>query len=232
VSRRIQIGVQTAFHIRHHTLVVDLGCRLRILSSAPRGGGFVRSRYILNHQVPADPVMAPTPLEPCKWCDPARYLGRLAAEVGADSRCVALMTAVPLRNLVVLREDAEGLWVEGFLTVGVSNAVRAGDPSTHRPKAAPGTINIILVTNAHLSAAAMVGAVQVVAEAKTAALAEARVLSTVTGAPATGTGTDATVVASGDGSPIKYSGTHTQLGSMIGRLVGRGVREGLRLQEK
>jgi adenosylcobinamide amidohydrolase len=227
MSRVTQRFFQTRFRVTGRTLVIDLGRSQQVLSSAPRRGGLVRARYILNHQVPANPVAAPIPLEQCRWGDPARYLGRIAVEVGADRRCVALMTAVPLKNLVTLREEADGLWVEGFWTVGVSNAVRVGELSNLRQTPAPGTINIILVTNARLATSAMVGAVQVATEAKTAAMLAANV-RTCTGRPgATGTGTDATVIACGDGPFLRYSGTHTRIGAMIGRLVGQGVRDGL-----
>ena len=67
-------------------------------------------------------------------------------------------------------------------------------------------------------------------ESKTAELLSERVPSW-TGLPgATGTGTDAVVVASGvqgEGMALRYSGTHTLFGEMIGRLVRRGVGEGL-----
>ncbi|MGH7228005.1 MAG: adenosylcobinamide amidohydrolase, partial [Nitrospiraceae bacterium] len=90
-----------------------------------------------------------------------------------------------------------------------------------------GTINIILVTNARLASSALVGAVQVATESKTAVLLSKKVPSW-TGSPgATGTGTDAVVVACGTGPRLRYSGTHTKIGEMIGRLVRRGVTEGL-----
>jgi adenosylcobinamide amidohydrolase len=156
----------------------------------------------------------------------------VAADLGADDCPVALMTAVPLKQLVVLREAAAGLWVEGFFTVGVTNAVRAGEPVSpaRSRRRAPGTINMILVTNAVLPAPAMVCMIQVATESKTAVLMSERVPSW-TGKPgATGTGTDAVVVTSGaeeDGPVLKYSGTHTKLGELVGRLVNRGVQQGL-----
>jgi adenosylcobinamide amidohydrolase len=83
------------------------------------------------------------------------------------------------------------------------------------------------VTNARLSASAMVGMVQVATEAKTAVLIHAKVKSW-TGCPgATGTGTDAVVVVSGKGPPMRYSGTHTVLGELVGRVIGTAVTEGL-----
>ncbi len=221
----------TDFRLENHTLLIDLGKRQRVLSSAPRRGGLVRARYILNHQVMANPVAAPRSALQRRWDDPAMYLGRVAAQLAADRNCVALMTAVPLTQLVTLREQSSGVWVEGFFTVGVSNAVRAGEPTvaTNRGQALPalGTINIILVTNARLTSSALVGAVQVATESKTSVLLSKKVPSW-TGSPgATGTGTDAVVVACGSSPVLRYSGTHTKIGEMIGRLVQRGVMEGL-----
>lgn len=212
--------------------MIDLGKPRRVLSSAARGGGLVRARYVLNHQVPANPGAECSSRR--KWSDPARYLGRVASSLGADHHVVALMTAVPLEQLVVLREGTAGLWVEGFFTVGVTNAVRAGEPVSpvrnKRVRHFPGTINIILVTNASLSPPAMVGVVQVATESKTAVLLSEGVPSW-TGKPgATGTGTDAVVVVvgrRGDGPTLRYSGTHTKIGELVGRLVSRGVKKGL-----
>jgi adenosylcobinamide amidohydrolase len=48
----------------------------------------------------------------------------VAASLKIKLQSVALMTAVSLDDLVSLREGGKDLWLEGFLTVGVSNAVR------------------------------------------------------------------------------------------------------------
>jgi adenosylcobinamide hydrolase len=208
--------------------VIDLGQRRRILSSAPRGGGFVQARYVINHQVDSNPRRSDHPGPICEWGDPARYLGAVAKKVGVTHDCVGLMTAVPIRRLVALREQMDGLWVEGFFTAGVTNAVRAGDSIGTEQEYGPGTINMVLVTNARLSRSAMVCAVQVVTEAKTAALFRANVPCSRGKAGATGTGTDATVIVCGDGPSLKFSGTHTMIGMMLGRLVLRGLQKGLR----
>lgn len=223
-------GFRTRFSIIQQSLVIDLGQRRRILSSAPRGGGFVRARYVINHQVEASARLSPSnqAVRICGWGDPARYLGSLAKKVGVTPDCVGLMTAVPIRRLVALREQVDGLWVEGFFTAGVTNAVRAGDAISREQAYGPGTINMVLVTNAQLTRSAMVGAVQVVTEAKTAALFRANVPCSTGKAGATGTGTDATVVVCGDGPSLKFSGTHTMIGMMLGRLVMRGLQKGLR----
>jgi iron complex transport system ATP-binding protein len=220
--------VTTTFKIDGDTLVIDLRRRRTILSSAPCGGGLVRARYILNHQVPPNPVDHEAG---GSWDDPSRYLSKVAARLGAHGPRVGLMTAVPMTKLVVLREQVDELWVEGFFTVGVSNAVRAGATmphgAGHAGRATIGTINIILVTNGRLTASAMVGVVQVLTESKTAVLLEEAVTAWDGSPGATGTGTDAVVVASGDGPAVRYSGTHTVLGAMIGKVVSQGMREGL-----
>ncbi len=217
--------------VSRDTLIVDLGTRMRVLSSAPRGGGLRTTRFILNHQVPSNPQPHD---EGKSWEDPSRYLRRLAGVLGVEPDCVGLMTAVPMTQVVSCREERDGLWVECFATVGVTNAVRAGEPPNHGEQrschAKAGTINLILVTNACLATPALVGAVQVATESKTGVLRDHGVPSW-TGAPgATGTGTDAVVAACalrGRGPWHSYAGTHTELGSMIGLVVGECVIQGL-----
>ncbi|ODT44040.1 MAG: hypothetical protein ABS70_06510 [Nitrospira sp. SCN 59-13] len=226
-------GVSTKHWVASDTLIVDLGARMRVLSSAPRGGGLRTTRFILNHQVPSHPPGSGTGED---WAHPSHYLRRLAETLGVESDCVGLMTAVPMTQLVTHREERDGTWVEGFATVGVTNAVRAGEPvlrdQGERSGATAGTINLILVTNGCLAAPAMVGAVQVATESKTGVLRDHAVPSWTGLAGATGTGTDAVVVASalrGHGPWHPYAGTHTEIGSMIGRVVAECLLQGLAL---
>jgi adenosylcobinamide amidohydrolase len=147
---------------------------------------------------------------------------------------VGLMTAVPMKQLVIDREHSGALVIECFCTVGVTNAVRAGEPVLSQGQVKgrnqAGTINIILITNATLTVPAMVGAVQVATESKTATLIDHKIPSASQRAVlATGTGTDVVVLASSvEGNHrLQYSGTHTEMGAMIGRLVARCVERGL-----
>ncbi len=223
--------VATTSRVTRDTLILDLGSRMRVLSSAPRGGGLRTTRYILNHQVASNPS---SNVEGRSWEHPSRYLRRLAGLLGVEADCVGLMTAVPMTQVVSSREERDGLWVECFATVGVTNAVRAGERPSHRDGHAgqgkAGTINLIIVTNACLAVPALVGVVQVATEAKTGVLRDHAVPS-LTGSPgATGTGTDAVVAACalrGRGPWHPYAGTHTDVGSMIGLVVCDCVTEGL-----
>lgn len=220
--------LSTKHRIVEGTLIVDLGARLRVLSSAPRGGGLRTTRYILNHQVTS---MGRTS-QP--WGDPSLYLRKLAGSLGVDVDCVALMTAVPMTQVVVSRAMAGGIWVECLATVGVTNAVRAGEVPAPEVRNAgshtTGTINLIVITNACLAAPALVGAVQVATESKTGTLCDHAVPSW-TGSPnATGTGTDAVVMAcalKGHGPWQAYAGTHTMVGAMIGQVTADCLTQGL-----
>src|SRR5207237_10770827 len=67
------------------------------------------------------------------------------------------------------------------------------------------------------------------AEARTAAVLEARVPSRRTGKPATGTGTDCIVVAAPDaGARLAYAGKHTPIGALAGGVVREAVERGVR----
>ncbi len=225
--------IQTRYRVTQQTLLIDLGARQRVLSSAPQGGGFTTALHILNQQVESNPVTN-TSHRAQRWGNPARALRRLAISLGAKQRTVGLMTAVPMKQLVTVRASSGAIWVECFATVGVTNAVRAGErpnASVRQSVAAtPGTINLILVTNVCLSNAAMVGAVQVATESKTGVLRDHAVPSWTGRSGATGTGTDAVVIACrlrGKGLWHAYSGTHTVVGALIGRVVAQCVARGL-----
>ncbi len=221
-------------HTRHQvigrTLVINLGGRKRVLSSAPQGGGFRSASHVINHHVDADPGMNG------HFPDPARYLRKLASQLSIGYHTVGLMTAVPMTQLVTSRVSAGKLWVECFATVGVTNAVRAGEwplylaqrKETHSTRV--GTINLILITNGSLSTSAMVGAVQVATETKTGILRDHAIPSWKGRDLATGTGTDAVVIACrlrSEGPLHTYSGTHTIMGALIGRAVSYCVSRGL-----
>lgn len=233
MTTRTRKGIRTPYQVIGRTLVIRLGGRKRVLSSASHGGGLGFASHILNHQVEANGHIRG------HYRTPARYLRNLASRLGLRGETVGLMTAVPMTQLVRARATAQGLCVECFATVGVTNAVRAGEwPgrwTQSKKSARPGTINLVVITNASLSVAAMVGAVQVVTEAKTGVLRDHRIQSTGTRSLATGTGTDVVVIACasrGQGPPHQYGGTHTIIGALIGRAVTKCVSGGLAKAEQ
>lgn len=233
VDGEVHVRVRTKYRMVRRTLILDLGGRMRVLSSAPQGGGLRLAAHILNHQV--EPLLGEKSRPAAHFPDPARSLRILAGKLGVGADTVGLMTAVPMKQLITARVSAGDLWIECFATVGVTNAVRAGEwppPRTRQDTSGkPGTINLMLITNGSLSHAAMVGAVQVATEAKTGVLRDHAVPSCLGGLNATGTGTDAVVIACrrrGQGPASQYSGTHTIIGALIGRVVAYCVAEGLK----
>ncbi len=230
MTKNNRSGVRTRYQVVGPTLVINLGGLRRVLSSAPQGGGFTSASHIINHQVDANPSMNGY------FPDPARYLRKLASQLGAGNYTVGLMTAVPMTQLVTSRVSSGKIWVECFATVGVTNAVRAGEWPQYvaGPKETlsrrVGTINLILITNGSLSTSAMVGAVQVATETKTGVLRDHTIPSWTGKDLATGTGTDAVVIACrlrGEGPLHTYSGTHTIVGALVGRAVSNCVSSGL-----
>jgi adenosylcobinamide amidohydrolase len=95
------------------------------------------------------------------------------------------------------------------------------------PGMKPGTINIILLTNAELLDECCVSAVISATEAKSAALFDLGVRSVISGRQATGTGTDAVAVVSGGGMRYRFAGGHTVFGQLIGEAVYTGVKNSL-----
>jgi adenosylcobinamide amidohydrolase len=91
-----------------------------------------------------------------------------------------------------------------------------------------GTINIVLLTDAALTPAAMVEAVQMITEAKTSALMADRILSPVSGQLASGTGTDAVVVVSGQRQEtVAWCGKHVLFGEVLGALTLQAVADSI-----
>lgn len=160
-------------------------------------------------------------LDPRAW-----FRERLVAE-GLE-HAVGLLTSRRLHQYV---ESGAGSDCHVVATIGLSNALTAGDPPTG--PATGGTINVLCALAEPLSVEATLEALALVAEARTAAVLEARVPSTVSGRDASGTGTDCIVIAHPprDGSCAAYCGKHTLLGHRIGQhvrdAVGRGTEEWL-----
>jgi adenosylcobinamide amidohydrolase len=136
-----------------------------------------------------------------------------------------LMTAARLDQAQVAIEEGAGATVAAIVTVGLSHPVAAGVTEAMHLRA--GTINIILVVDARLTQAARVNAVITATEAKALALAEAGVRAPH-GGLASGTGTDAMIVASTEQGPsFEYAGPIAPIGAMMARAVRRTMQQAM-----
>lgn len=194
---------------------VEFSIPHQVLSSAVLNGGLVYADHIVNLKVPKC-VSAPSSpqLTLTKYCEDGNWNGN----------SVGMMTAASMDSFRLAKESAQGIDIIVLVTSGLSNARRVADRAEHRIMAAEsediGTINIIMLTSAILTGAAMVEALLIMTEAKTAALQDAGIRSPISNKIATGTGTDSVAVVSGDGpDTVSYCGKHVLFGEMLGRMV-------------
>jgi adenosylcobinamide amidohydrolase len=224
MSMRITLSADERF------LEVDFDGPQRTLSWAVVGGGYGVHRRVVWHFV--------TRAELSAEIDPVVMFRERLQERGYEA-AVGLLTARYLRPYVERTArfgECEG---RAVVTSGLGNALRAGDPPTHTSIATPaasttqtvgkpatvGTINVLCHVSVPLSDAAMLEALALASEARTAAMLEFRHPSVVSDKPATGTGTDCIVIASPcEGTLHDYAGKHTEVGAVVGESVYEATR--------
>jgi adenosylcobinamide amidohydrolase len=155
---------------------------------------------------------------------PENTLAEYCRQLRLGGTTVGMMTSATMDSFRRVTRLSQGVEISVMVTAGTSNACCAGDRAAWRKfqinDNPTGTINIIIITNATLSDAAMVESVMVVTEAKTVAMRKLGIKSMVSGAMATGTGTDAIAVVNGIGpEAIHYCGKHVLFGEMLASAV-------------
>ena len=201
--------------IDEQAVVVTAAEPLRVLSSAVRRGGLGEARTIVNLHVNTHGLAQ----------DLERPLAAFIAERKLSEPCVGLLTAAWTEHAEVTHVTACGFAVTAVATVGLSNRTTAG--RTVAARWLPSTINTILIVDADPEPAAFVNAVITITEAKALALAEAGVRC-ADGYPATGTSTDAVVVAAtGRGPAARFGGPASEMGSAIGRAALQVLERGI-----
>ncbi len=193
---------------------------LTVVSSAVVGGDLERTKHIVNMHVHKS--------YDCRA--PKDDLQLVARELGIIEPFVGMMTAAKLDRAQVIVECDSQTTVIAIVTVGLSHPIAAGVTPAHR--AEPGTINSILVVDAQMTRAARVNAIITATEAKTLALIEAGNRAPH-GGFASGTGTDAIVIASTErGSTVEYAGPIAPIGALIGRAVRRAIQNALHAKKE
>lgn len=154
--------------------------------------------------------------------DARALLRRKLTEAGLPD-ALALMTSRDIRRWRLSTVSVQTVEAACLTTVGLSNGERVG---SRRPAHAfAGTINTLVHVSRPLTEGALVEAVSIVAEARTAAILETR--RSGDGPAITGTGTDCIVVAAPCvGEPEPWAGLHTAVGEAIGAAVYRATHDG------
>lgn len=189
---------------------------LLALSSAVHGGGLQRARAIINLHVTKHDLCV----------DPAAMLEAFARRAAVPEPYVGLLTGAWTELATTGEESGAGIATLAVSTVGLSNRMAAG----HEPIQvwAPGTINTIVVVDGNPDPSALVNAVMTATEVKTLALHEAG-LRDAAGRLATGTSTDAVVIAAtGQGPSIRFGGPASELGWSIAQAAYKALTAGIR----
>lgn len=198
-------------------LIADLGAPHRTLGWALNRPGFARASRVVWREV-RDAELTPE-------LDVARWLAAELDRRGLSEAC-AMVTSRDLARHVLRSAEVAGARADCVATVGLSNGERVG-ARTKVSSAGWGTINVALRISTPLGDGAMVEALSIAAEARTAAVMEAALAAGPDrpGGPITGTGTDCLVIAAPPGAGA-YAGLHTPVGEAIGRAVYAAVRAG------
>ncbi|MCP8895139.1 adenosylcobinamide amidohydrolase [Shinella daejeonensis] len=206
----------TAFsvHCRRPFLVAAFAAPQTMLSWSLTRPGFTRSKAVAWLEVrDADLPLGVDPLDLLET--------RMAA--AGHGEAVHLMTSRDVTRFETARSAAGGVEASCLATVGLSNAGRIGEPFTRGGRT--GTINLLAHVDRPLCEAAMIEALSIATEARTAAVMELGLLRN--GLPVTGTGTDCVVVAAPEGAgQERFAGLHTDIGLALGRSVYDAVRAG------
>lgn len=203
-----------SLYLKEAHLLLEFPNEVDSLSSAVYGGGMQRLHKVVNLFVDRN----------YECSDPVHDMENKLRDWGYPlSGCAGLMTAVPMEHAAVVEEETGSASIFCCVTAAAGNAARAGALRSEQALYRPGTINIMLGIDGHLTTAAMVNAVMTAVEAKAAALADLGITDPENGLIATGTTTDAIVLAVSQSGRYEaehvYAGTATDLGGAIGRLV-------------
>jgi adenosylcobinamide amidohydrolase len=199
-------------------LIVRFGKSHTLASWAIVGGGLRRSLAVAWHRVLEDELRPPVD---------ARDLLCMRLRDAGIADAVGLLTSRNLESYVDVTRRYGDLEARCLATVGLGNALRAGD--LPGPAGRIGTINVLCRLSVPLSAEALLEALALASEARALAVREASIPSTASGEPASGTGTDCIVIAAPDehGVPARYTGKHTVLGHLIGTAVREAIAQGV-----
>jgi adenosylcobinamide hydrolase len=199
---------------------------LKTVSSAIYNGGFKKVKAILNIQTTED--YSDRQLHR----NPQRLVIESAKKIGISENFVGMITAAAVDKFALVTEK------DGNLSVSVT--ATAVDPQgatcSHSESAGEimkveeitGTINIMVIIDGNPTESCLVSTVLTSTEAKAAALSELDIRSRYSGDLATGTITDAIIVAKTNrGIPIVYGGPASKLGQLVGYCTKKAVKEAI-----
>lgn len=217
-------GVNT--QVTAEQLIITCPEGWRVCSSAIWNGGFTRIQAILNRRVGNNYCCA----------EPEKDIQRFILQAGLEpTTTTGLLTAAQVEDVGIQTVDGPEFCLQAIVTAGVGNAARAGRVTQCYAGYRAGTINTIVMIDARVTDAAMLNAIITATEAKTAALQDEGITDT-SGYSATGTTTDAIVIAVSNRnhwqSVHPYCGTATELGQALAQSVYQATRTAIRRERE
>lgn len=185
----------------------------QVLSWTLNAPGFHTAERILWREV-RNADLTPD-LDVGAWLD-----AELAARGAQDVPC--FLTSRNIEAFETSHVTVEGVTARCVATVGLSNAERVGRRMAYDP-AQWGTINIAVELDLPLAKSAMLEALSMATQARTAAIID-KGHEIKTGI-ATGTGTDCIAIAASEGDTT-FCGLHTAQGEALGQAVYQAVASG------
>jgi iron complex transport system ATP-binding protein len=197
---------------------------LRTISNGVKGEGIQWHKHFCNFHVNKD-----------YNCDnPVKDIGEWLHQKGIPTeQSVGMMTAVELSDVVISKKEIKGIEFMAVVTAGVGNAVDITNTEMCQTPMTIGTINIMLFIDAHLTDGGLVNGLMSATEAKVKALHVMKIQDPKSRTIATGTSTDAMVLAvTQQGEKTPYAGSGTLIGKGIGHLVYEGVIKAIQKYRK
>ena len=212
------VGKPYCLETRDRWLIASFAEPWAVFSWAVVNGGWQRVTQVAWLYLQPNEIAGVT--DAAQWMQAQMHAEGLAGAAG-------FMTSRRTHSWIEM-EAADGdckAWAVG--TVGMSNALRVGDPSGPRPPQ-PGTINILVCCSKPVTVEAAAELLSLASEAKALATMDSGLRSVQSGLPATGTGTDYLAIAWPlVGDRQQYGGKHTSIGSAVGQAVHHAVTQGI-----
>jgi len=210
-------SLQSKVILKDNYLIVEFSEPYHTLSWAILNGGKAQTSEVVWHQV-RDKDLGE---------DVNPYLF-IKDRFSQYDNAVGLLTSANIKDYVDVCKSLDDYSARCIATVGLSNALRTGDPPGTVKSV--GTINILVQLSMPLSEQAFIEAMSIATEARTLAILESRTPSIQTSLPATGTGTDCIVIAAPVSQTVNhYAGKHTAIGSLIGSVVYEAIYSGAQI---
>jgi adenosylcobinamide amidohydrolase len=213
------VAKDTKLILKENVLAILSETPLNTVSSAiHNGGGIKKTKVIVNTQVTDE--YGDRHLHD----DPEAFVLQSFKKLGLNEDFVGMVTYAIVEDFALVSKKDGDVAVSVVSTAGCTHAESAGEPITLQK--IEGTINIIVLIDGNPSESCLVSTMITATEAKTAALRELDVRSRYSGDEATGTITDAMVVAAtGRGAAVVYGGPASKLGQLVGYCTRKAVKE-------